>query len=359
MIFSFTDADFVNPQFVKCIYGVAGRGKSSVVVDYLKTNDIPFLWSTSTNKLKRDAMERYNINAATTCSALFRSENGMFYIDEKTPDVKTIVIDEILQTSVKVIDWIENHVGEYNIICLTDMKQMLAKGVGREKNLLQKFCEMLQKSYVITDEDTSTKRARDQETKDKIEELYSLPGNGCDAFLRDLKSKRFPVIMYEDMEFNTHDVFITHKNTTEDFLYRDKHLSRGTYNADELIPKGSLASKPPKDYTRHPIMSQRQAEIARATAYYQLANVGSCTRYQGSECDATKKLYYIITPTSKITNREWYTVVSRCWLLDSIVIVVYNDLENRPMTTFRGRKIKDQKILTIWKGEAAHESTNH
>lgn len=125
MIFSFTEDQFLNPNLVKVIYGVAGRGKSSIINDFFRSHNIPYLWTTSTNKLKRDAIERYGCEASTVCSALFSSENGQFYLEEKDPDCKTIIIDEILQTSPKVIKWIENHVGRYNIIVLTDMKQML------------------------------------------------------------------------------------------------------------------------------------------------------------------------------------------------------------------------------------------
>lgn len=125
MIFSFTEEQFLDPNLVKVVYGVAGRGKSSIINDFFRSHNIPYLWTTSTNKLKRDAIERYGCEASTVCSALFTSENGQFYLEEKDPDCKTIIIDEILQTSPKVLKWIENHVGRYNIIVLTDMKQML------------------------------------------------------------------------------------------------------------------------------------------------------------------------------------------------------------------------------------------
>ena len=126
-IFSFTEQDFLNPNKVKIIYGVAGRGKSSVVVKYLQDHNIPFLWTTSTNKLKRDAMKRYGCDAATVASALFKTVNGVHYFEERKPDIKTIVIDEILQTSPKVLDYIRKYKGEYNFIILTDIKQMLAQ----------------------------------------------------------------------------------------------------------------------------------------------------------------------------------------------------------------------------------------
>lgn len=125
MIFSFTEQQFLDSNLVKVVYGVAGRGKSSIINDFFRSHNIPYLWTTSTNKLKRDAIERYGCEASTVCSALFTSENGQFYLEEKEPECRTIIIDEILQTSPKVLEWVRHHVGKYNIIILTDMKQML------------------------------------------------------------------------------------------------------------------------------------------------------------------------------------------------------------------------------------------
>lgn len=351
MIFSFSNKDFLDPKKVKAVYGVAGRGKSSVINNFLQSNNIRYTWTTSTNKLKRDAAERYGCEAMTVCSALFTSSGGRFYIDEKEPANRIIIIDEILQTSPKVLDWIRHHIGVYNIIVMTDTHQMLAidnKSAGGV-SFLKEFEAFLAEPFVLCDEGTETKRARDKETKEKIESLYSLNGDTFGQFNKDICSGRFPIIGYDDMPFSTNDIYITHLNETEDFLYRDKSFASESFNTDELIPKGGIASKPPKDYTRYPILSQSQAEKLRSQSYYQLANVGSCTRYQGSECTTGQKLYYLVTPTSKVTNREWYTVVSRCWSLDSIVIVIVNRGKREECKQFRGKKVKNVKILSIVK----------
>lgn len=223
----------------------------------------------------------------------------------------------------------------------------------------QAFNEFLQKPYVLSDEGTETKRARDQETKDKIESLYFQSGERYGCFDYDIERGRFPIINYEDMEFTTHDVYITHLNETEDFIYRDKSFATGTFSPDELIPKGSIASKPPKDHTRYPILSQSQAEKQKARSYYQLANMGSCTRYQGSEVTTDQKLYYIVTPDSKINNREWYTVVSRCWSLDSIVIVLIDRMKKEPLKTFRNKVVKNVMVLSVTEGDISHEETSN
>ena len=348
MIFSFSDSDFLDATKVKVIHGVAGRGKSSIVNNFLKQNNIDFLWTTSTNKLKRDAQERYNCEAATVCSALFKNENGRFYCEEKTINKNTVIIDEILQTSIKVLDWIEHNKNIVNIIIMTDTHQMLSVD-NNSSEFLRRFNELMNKPYVLVDEGFETKRARDKETKDKIESLYKTSNDDSTEFLKDVATNRFDIIKYEDMEFNTNDVYITHLNETEEMLYRDKKLATMFFNDDELICKGSIASKPPKDLQKYPILSQLQAERMKSKAYLQLANIGSITRYQGSEVTDKQKLYYIITLDSRITNREWYTVVSRCWTLDSIVIVIANRQTKEKLKTFNNRKIKDVRTLVITK----------
>lgn len=346
MIFSFTDADFLDSKKVKVVYGVAGRGKSSVINNFLQSNSIAYTWTTSTNKLKRDAAERYGCEAKTVCSALFTSDAGRFYIDEKDPDAKTIIIDEILQTSVKVLDWIRHHKDVYNIIVLTDTHQMLA--VDNNKNsFLKAFNDFLKEPFVISDEGTETQRARDAETKATIEYLYTQSDERSTEFVKALKSHRYNVIRYEDMQFSTNDIYITHLNETEDMLYRDKNFAGTAFAESDLVAKGSIASRPPKDFTKYPILSQLQAERLKSQAYYQLKNVGSCTRYQGSECTTSQTLYYIITPDSRVTNREWYTVVSRCWSIDSITIVVADKEVKTKLSNFAGKKVKDMRTLVI------------
>lgn len=346
MVFSFSDKDFLDASKIKVIHGVAGRGKSSIVNDFLRSSNVDFLWTTSTNKLKRDAQDRYGCEAATVCSALFKNENGRFYCEEKAIQKNTVIIDEILQTSIKVLDWIEHNINKVNIIIMTDTHQMLSVD-NNSSEFLRRFNEMLTKSNVIVDEGFETKRARDKETKDKIETLYMTSNSESTEFKKDAATNRFDIISYEDMPFSTNNVYITHLNETEEMIYRDKKLSSMHFNSDELIAKGSISSKQPKDLSKYPILSQLQAERMKSQAYLQLANIGSITRYQGSEVDNTQKLYYIITIDSKITNREWYTVVSRCWTLDSITIVIANRQNKKRLSTFNSRKIKDVRTLVV------------
>ena len=92
MIFSYTDAEFIDKNIVKVIHGVAGRGKSSVINSFMQANNIEYLWTTSTNKLKRDAESRYNCKASTVCSALFENKNGCFYIPKKIQIARLLLL---------------------------------------------------------------------------------------------------------------------------------------------------------------------------------------------------------------------------------------------------------------------------
>lgn len=220
------------------------------------------------------------------------------------------------------------------------------------------FNDFLNEPFVISDEGMETKRADDDETKAKIEALYATSNDKYGEFNRDAASGRFTIIKYEDMQFTTKDVYITHLNETEDFIYRNKSFATSSFPDELLIPKGSIASKPPKDPSKYPVMSQSQAEKTRSRAYYQLSNIGSCTRYQGSEVKANQKLYYIVTPDSKVTNREWYTVVSRCHKLDSIVIVLIDRHKAEPIKEFNGKKVKQIMTLSITEGDLTNEQAS-
>ena len=128
MIFNISDEDFLDKNKVKIIDGKAGAGKSSKIDDFLKEHNVPYVRYTSTNALRRDAEKRYEgTECDTIAGGLFTTEEGKFYCEMKSPKIHTVVIDEILQTNERVIDWIKENRGEYNIIITTDTRQMLAK----------------------------------------------------------------------------------------------------------------------------------------------------------------------------------------------------------------------------------------
>ena len=165
---------------IKVIDGIAGAGKSSALHKFLTDNKINYLRTTSTNKLRRDAMSRYpECKCTTICSGLFnndRKKGGYYTAPKDDIEEDTIVIDEILQTSTKVLDWCLENVGKKNIIITTDSHQMLA--VGQSLYLLDKYKEFCKDERVSYFEVMTTLRARDEITSKIFYELYKEVENG-------------------------------------------------------------------------------------------------------------------------------------------------------------------------------------
>lgn len=335
-IFNITEEDFLDPTKVKIIDGIAGAGKSSLIDAFFKSKEIHYMRCTSTNVLRRDAEERYNIPCETVAGGLFTTENCHFFMAEKYPEIKTIVIDEILQTSIKTLDWIDSHKGDYNIIVTTDSCQMLAQDSGVA--FLNKFLEYTKNDYCIYRELTETKRARDAQTKGIYSYLYNKVKEETKAF--DEVKNCFEFIEMDSIDYNPNDVYICHTKEIEEELYQRWGLD-SRYDLP-LIPKGNIARKQPKDISRYPIYSQIKSERHKSVgAYLQIKNIATPTRYQGSEVTDEQTLYYIIEKDSVISNRELYTVLTRCYHMASMKIV-YIDLNRKP-------KIKEFNNLPVTK----------
>lgn len=163
----------LDKNFIKVIDGIAGAGKSSALHKILKDNKILYLRTTSTNKLKKDAMARYpECNCQTVAGGLFTTnlKDGGYYREYKDVEEDTIVIDEILQTNSKVFQYCIDNIGKKNIIITTDSHQMLAPGQGIF--ILEEFKKFCKREDVYYVELTNTLRARNPETKAIFEELY-------------------------------------------------------------------------------------------------------------------------------------------------------------------------------------------
>ena len=322
---------------MKIIDGIAGAGKSSIIDSFFKKKGIPYLRTTSTNALKRDAERRYGVVCDTIAGGLFITEEGRFFSAEKDPDIKTVVIDEILQTSPRVIDWIQSHRGEYNIIITTDTKQMLTQESG--ESFLIRFLEYAKTDEVVYVCLKDTKRARTEETKRLYNFLYDAVEEETKIF-EEIKNN-FEKINYSDINYNEDDIFITHTKEIEDFIYKDWSLT-DRYDAP-LLPKGHIAKKNPKDITKFPILSQIKAEDKKGAGergYLQIANLATPTRYQGSEVVTGQTLYYIIEPHSVILNREIYTVLTRCYDYKSLVLVYITLPKKDDIKTFFEKPVK-------------------
>lgn len=331
--FNITNEDFFDKTKIKVLDGIAGSAKSSNVDKIFKENGIEYGKFTSTNKLKRDAENRFGGHVDTIAGGLFKTNNGVFFDETKDAEFENIVIDEILQTDYRVFEWVAKNVGKTNIVICTDSCQMLSPEC--EGTMMEKYKEFIKREDVIYIELTKTYRARNEKTKRYFEECYESVKNGISKF--EEAKNVFRTISFEDMPYNKSDVYICHTNAIEDMLY-DKFRIGDDYDND-LIPKGVIAKKIINDVTRYPILSQNQSN-GKKIGYFQPERVGSATRYQGSEVNETKTLYFIVESTSRVEAREWYTVISRCYNIDSIVIVITKTKKIEPLKAFNGKSVK-------------------
>lgn len=323
---------------IKIIDSIAGAGKSTATHQLLTDNDIKYLRLTSTNALKKDASERFNIEVKTAAAGLFINDGFKFYNEFDYPQQETIVIDEILQTHPRVIQWVKENYGKYNIIITTDSHQMLAP--ESEKQMASVYNELCGMSDAVYSNITKTLRARTKKTENAFNEWYE------QAFDTDLYSPDelgFISVPYDSIDYSPNNAYITHTNEIEKYFYLDKELSK-RYDAD-LLPKGYISAKNANAHN-YPILCQDIAMEQKARAYFQIANVGTPTRFQGSEVVQGNTLYYMVNKESKISPREIYTTVTRLWDIDDIRLV-YVPKHNFKISTFCGKPIYSEKTAVI------------
>lgn len=338
--FGITNEELLDRNKIKVIHGIAGSAKSSNIHKIFNELGVSYQRFTSTHRLKDDAILRYGCHSDTIAGGLFKTVNGKFFFEQKTPDCVNIVIDEILQTNTKVLDWCNANVGTYNIIITTDANQMLTANTG--EYFLDRFNSFIAQENVIDVELKKTYRARTKRTEELFYELYNSVNDKSNKFnkLRWL----FPNISYWDMPFNANDVFITHTNQIEEYLFLDKKVS-SRYDLP-LIKKGELARSKTTDFRKYPIVPQ--SKVSNHTVrYLQPANIGSATRYQGSEVTEKQTLYFLVENHSNVSNREFYTVLSRCFNIDSIVIVTVDLPSNFKLDTYQDVAIKEETLGEI------------
>ena len=341
-MFDLTDAEVLQ-NGIKIIDGIAGGAKSSKTDAFFRSHNIPYARFTSTNRLRRDASERYGMEVKTIAAGLFHNHGTNFYAEERDPIAENVVIDEILQTDPRAIEWCINHADNTNIIITTDSKQLLSP--ENEMRMKQAFEDLKSMPTTLYRTVTDTLRARDEKTKALYNEFYEIADTEITFNLESLMMRFHTIIDYDKMEYSPTDAYITHDNLTEDFLYKDKDFLNNPLL--DLIPKGCISSRPPRDLRSYPILSQMEAEKMHARAYTQVMNVGSAVRFQGSEVDTSQKLYYLIQPGSVISARELYTVITRMWSIDSFVIVVCDTPKQYKLKTFNGLPVKTHKYLTL------------
>lgn len=339
-------------NIIDVVLGKAGASKSSSLHPILTERYGSYERYTSTHSLKRDAMCRYSgVKCATVAGGLFTTVKGEWYTDFRNITSKCIVIDEVLQCNVqRVIDFCEEYRGKLKIIICTDEKQMLVPHIGQ--HYLKLFNEFCDRDYVKVTRLTRTLRTTHNGVEDtKLTAVYNDAYANVDNLNVSLYEKyqnKFPHITYVELlkrGFNPEDFYITYTNEAEESLYIDFDVKNNSYL--EFIPKGNIASDDDVDFSKYAIACQSQAERLNLTAYLQAKNIGTITRMQGREVPTGHKCYIIVPTYCKMTNRAFYTAITRCWSYDSIIFVDYESPKTTLLKNFMGQTIKKWDIKMV------------
>lgn len=332
------------------IDGIAGSAKTSTVVRTLKQLECPYLHTTSTNKLRNNIRERFGGDPMTVAAGLFDNEDGFFYKTGKDVETRVIIIDEILQTSVKIFQWIRDNCDHHLIIICTDSRQMLSPGGGSA--CLQRLKELKQDASIrnlAVISMTDSLRAADWETQQWYIAGYNAEPDEITLFPELVKTATvYNVEDLQDIAYSPDNAYIVHDNHSERLLYDINNLRR-RYDLD-LIQKGSISAADPKDPTHYPIMPQEDAMRRPFCGYWQVSNIGTVIRFQGTETD--HKIFFICRHGAKITNRECYTMITRAKHINDIIIVFYSDRRRDipQLKTFRGKPVLKSQALEVQHG---------
>ena len=338
-ILNISEFDFFNKNLIKVFDGIAGSAKSTKCAQVLNEHNVDFLRCTATNKLKRDAARRFGGNNKTIAGGLFRTDGAIFYAEEKEIDYKTILIDEILQSNSKIFDQCLKNVGKKNILICTDAKQMLPPNDGAE--FLEKFTEFCKNKCVLYTHLTKTLRAKDKETEDVYNKCYKESGEKCDLFKKYAQTIKKEEL--KNIKYNANNAYICHTNDIEEYLYNIQGMQNNY--AAPLIQKGDISSREDIDIKKYPIVPQNMA--TRISSYLQIENIGSVTRYQGSEVSENNFLYYFVEKGAIVTNREFYTMITRAKLFKNIRLVYVNPEKEEKLKTYNGKKIISKILINV------------
>lgn len=321
------------------IDGIAGAAKTSTIVRQLQKEGIDYIHTTSTNRLKKDVSLRFGEDAGTVASQLFRTQDMRFYDEERDIPQDYIIIDEILQTSTKVIQWIKNHYHGKHIIVCTDSQQMLSPVIG--KKCLQELISLENEEFVSTYYMDYSYRPINDKTREIYNEAYFSDSDGFDLFQKlQKKIKKTDKIP----EYNRQDGFICHTNKIEQTLYKKYKIAER--DDIDLIPKGRISSQDVVHPEKYPVLCQMDADQMRTQNYLQCSNIGSVVRFQGTEIQPGNKLYFFMEKGQRPCNREIYTMITRAKNFDDIEIVYIKTFKDLPLTEYLGCPIIPGKLLT-------------
>ena len=213
-ILKISEEDFFNKNIVKVFDGIAGSAKSTAAAFLLK--DTNYARYTSTNKLRKDAENRFGGDTLTIAGGLFNTENGVFFASEKENEYENILIDEALQTDCKLFSYVEKMVGKKNVIICTDSKQMLPPTFG--SSVLAKFKKFCSLDFVKCVNLSHSLRAINEESQDMYNKCYKVAEIN-DTRLFDFYKDLLPVCDIENITYSRKNAYICHSNKIENFLY--------------------------------------------------------------------------------------------------------------------------------------------
>ena len=341
-----------NNSVIDVIMGIAGASKSSSLHPILMERYGDYLRATSTHSLRRDAMKRYpGVKCVTVAGGLFTTTKTTgFYADIKELNgVKCVVIDEPFQCNVdRLIDFCKEYRGKIKIIICGDDKQMLVPGFGI--HYLKAFNEFCERDYIEITRLTKTFRTIHDGIEDKrLTAIYEDAYNNVDNNKINLYEKyapQFPHISYDELikrGFEPNSFYITTTNEEEERLYTDLDIRHNSYL--ELIPKGNIASDDNAEFGNYPIASQSQAERMGLNAFLQSINIATTTRTQGREIPKGHTGYILKPDYLTMTNRNFYTNITRFWSSDDIVFVDDVSPKSLLLKKFMGEPIRAWSIM--------------
>ena len=345
MIFGVSDEVFLNSEKIKIIVGPAGTAKSSKTDGFFTGKGIPYLRLTSSNALKHDAQMRYpNTPCETIQTGLFNYDpkKCRFYTNPKADEdipYDHIVIDEMPQTSERVLDWTLET--DKNVIITCDIRQLLAPGSG--DRIVKRMLALKDDPRVEWIELTKSLRPVTERTAEVYEKAYAMAEEDSTQLFGWAKN-HLNVGAYEDFTFTADDIILTHTDAIEKFIY-EQVLPRE--KGFTLIPKGTLARSKNPNPDKYPVIPQIVADKQKIRGYLQAKQICTPTRFQGSECRQGQRLFFVVEKFSRVSNREMYTVMTRCKDIDDLTILIVTLPDTEKINFFRGRPVKRHAFLSV------------
>lgn len=342
-MFGISNEDLLNPNVIKILDGIAGAGKSSLTVNTLRSLGSNFCLASFSNALKFAASDKFGCPTDTICGIAFENSPRPRAAEKQIFDFDTVIFDEILLDGEAILNYMMNHVGEINMIALTDSHQMLS--AENAKAALKAYEKLLAKDYTICVEITETKRARDDETRNKYAELYNLESNHIYTIKQAQEILGCDILDFETLQFDEEATYICHTNAIEHEIYKKFDITN-RYDIP-LIPKNHIARKQNVDVSKFPICDQITATNKGITSYVQAARISSPTRFQGKEIVVGDDCYFVVESDSFITGRELYTVGTRCQSMKSLHMAVIKVQEYKDPDTINGKPVVNARHLDI------------